>query len=267
MSEPFAGAPLAGGAAEFELIAYRVDRHSALRLVSAQRHRAWMDATGQHFANRCLPLLIANQAGWFVLSSHRLRASWDGGEAISSLQVEYLSGGPPYPAVSHFGHGILTWHVPFVFRTSPGWNLWVRGPTNWPKDGVVALDGIVESDWAVATFTMNWKLTRPGRPVLFDVDEPVCMVLPHRRGELEAFEPELRELGADPELQQAYEAWMSSRASFLEGLRTADPDAVRRGWEKHYFQGKTAGGSGVAAHQRKLELREFDERKTGEGEQ
>ena len=121
----------------------------------------------------------------------------------------------------------------------------------------MALDGIVESDWVVATFTMNWKLTRPGRPVVFEVDEPVCMVVPQRRGELEAFAPELRELAADPELQQAYEAWMSSRAGFLEGLRSADPDAVALGWEKHYFQGKAPGGNGGAAHQRKLELREF----------
>jgi hypothetical protein len=236
-----------------------------LRLVVAGRHRAWMDSSRQHFANRCLPLLIANQAGWFVLNSHCLRAVWDGGVEISSLSVEYLSGEPPYPAASHFGHGILTWHIPYVFRTSPGWNLWVRGPSNWPKDGAVALEGIVESDWSVATFTMNWKLTTAGRPVVFDVEEPVCMLVPQRRGELEAFVPEIRELGSDRELERGYREWSSSRAGFLAGLREPESDAVRRGWEKHYFQGRAPGGDGAPAHQRKLELREFAEREADDG--
>jgi hypothetical protein len=37
-------------------------------------------------------------------------------------------------AISHFGSGILTWNVPYLFRTPPGYNLLVRGPANWPKD-------------------------------------------------------------------------------------------------------------------------------------
>ena len=35
----------------------------------------------------------------------------------------------------------------------------VRGPTNSPKDGIAALDGIIETDWAHSTFTMNWRFT------------------------------------------------------------------------------------------------------------
>jgi hypothetical protein len=123
-----------------------------------------MQATNERFANRCLPLLIANQAGWFLLNSHPIRVTWDGGNELSNLQVEYLKGFPPYPAVSHFGHGIVTWTIPYLFRTPPGYNLLVRGPSNWPKDGAHALEGIVETDWSVATFTMNWMLTRPNQP-------------------------------------------------------------------------------------------------------
>ena len=49
---------------------------------------------------------------------------------------------------SHFGDGILTWHLPILFRTPPGYNLLVRGPANYPKDAVSPLEGIVETDWA-----------------------------------------------------------------------------------------------------------------------
>jgi len=37
-----------------------------------------MEQTSGHGAYRCLPLLIANQAGWFVLCPTGLRAQWDG---------------------------------------------------------------------------------------------------------------------------------------------------------------------------------------------
>jgi hypothetical protein len=242
-----------------KLIAYCLSPAPALRLVPADRHRSWMDATRQHFANRCLPLLIANQAGWFLLNSHRFRATWDGGEEIASLELEYLSGEPPYPATTHFGHGILTWHIPYLFRTPPGWNLWARGPSNWPKDGAVALEGIVESDWSVATFTMNWKLTTPGRPVIFDVDEPLCMLVPQRRGELEEFEPEIRAIESDPELNTAYREWTTSRAEFLTELKVPESEAAKRAWEKHYFQGKAPDGSAAGTHQTKLQLKGFRE--------
>jgi hypothetical protein len=41
-----------------------------------------------------------------------------------------------YLPLSHFGNGILTWNLPLLFRTPPGYNLLVRGPANYPKDAV-----------------------------------------------------------------------------------------------------------------------------------
>ena len=68
----------------------------------------------------------------------------------------------------NFGHGVLTWHLNYLFRTSPGYNLYARGPANWPKDGIVPLEGIIETDWSVATFTMNWKVTVKNQPIDFE---------------------------------------------------------------------------------------------------
>jgi hypothetical protein len=243
---------------EPELIAYRLGPAPAIRLVPAARDRAWMDATGQHFANRCLPLLIGNQAGWFLLNSHTLRVTWDGGEGTDALVVEALSGAPPYAATSHFGHGILTWHIPYVFRTPPGYNLLARGPANWPKDGAHALDGVVETDWAVATFTMNWKITALNRPVLFDEGEPFCMVVPQPRGDLERFQPRIRHVEDDAEMAEAFSKWSESRSSFLAGLSSAEEEALSKQWEKHYFRGTAPDGTKAPAHQTKLHLREFE---------
>ena len=242
------------------LIAYRVSAIN-MRLVPAPRARDWMQSTRDHFANRCLPLLVANQAGWFALNSHRFRAVWNGGEEPTDTRIEYLSGKPPYAAVTHFGYGIITWNLPYLFRTPPGYKLLARGPSNLPKDGVYALEGVVETDWSVAAFTMNWKLTRPHHPVTFEVDEPVCMLVPQRRNELEAFEAKIRSIEGDPELYQRYAQWHQSRTQFLTDLRIPGSDAVAEGWEKHYFQGTAPDGARAPEHQTKLHLRDFEERK------
>src|SRR5581483_1718405 len=140
------------------LTAHLVDGLPPMPLLAAPFGRTWMDETDRRFAYRCLPMVIANQAGWFVLSNHKIAVTRNGGAAPSDLCLEYLAGEPPHNAVSVFGSGILTWSLPYLFRTPPGYNLLVRGPANYPKDGASPLEGIVETDWTEATFTMNWKL-------------------------------------------------------------------------------------------------------------
>lgn len=238
-----------------ELIAYRMSWLPAMPIVAADQARAWMDATNQRFANRCLPLLIANQSGWLILSTHTFEATWNGGLGTDAIEITYLEGGEPYPAISHFGHGILTWHVPYIFRTSPGWNLWARGPANWPKDSIVPLEGVVEADWIEATFTMNWMFTRPDETITFEVDEPFCMIFPHRRHELEAIRPEIRDLAERPELLDGYTRWSQSRTEFNSSLEKAPPGAAP--WQKNYFRGNAVSGRQAPQHQTKLRLREF----------
>ena len=239
------------------LIAYRIHRWPPMRLVTAPSARDWMNATPYRFANRCLPLMIANQAGWFVLNSHPLRVTWNGGDDRSDLEIESLDGERWYPASSHFGSGILTFNLPFLFRTSPGYNLQVRGPTNWPKDGVYPLEGIVETDWAVSTFTMNWKLTRADFPVVFAAAEPICMVVPQRRGELEAFRPEISDLHEEPQIASAYRQWAESRGKFNQDLEVQNSEAAKQGWQKDYVRGTTLEGLRAKEHQTKLKLHDF----------
>lgn len=241
------------------LIAYRVNKRLSMRLAPAPASRSWMAVTCERFANRCLPLLIANQSGWFVLNSHVLRAVWSGADDLSSLKIEYLGGPPPYPAISHFGHGILTWTLPYLFRTPPGYNLLVRGPANWPKDGAHPLEGSVESDWSPATFTMNWKLTRADHQVAWEVGEPICMIVPQRRRELEAFRPQVRDIDSYPTIKNNYEKWSESREKFLADLEVPESEAVKQKWQKDYFRGILPDGLNPPEHQTKLKLRDFDE--------
>jgi hypothetical protein len=233
-----------------------------MRIVSAHADRAWLNELPERFAYRCLPLRLANQYGWFLLNSHTFRARWSGGAGKRDIAIE-CDGEPPFSAVSHFGSGILTFEIPFLFRTPPGYNLYVRGPANLPKDGIAPLEGVVETDWAVATFTMNWRFTRPDVWVGFDRDEPVAMITPIRRGDLESMSPEERQIEDEPQLADAYGTWHMSRELFLVENALGHHASINESWEKHYTVGTSyPGGPKLTTPQKRLTLQEF--RRAGE---
>jgi hypothetical protein len=245
------------------LIAYPVKQPLQLQLEPSPANRIWMDRTKGGFANdrfayRCLPLLIANQSGWVLLNDERFFAVWNGGAKPSDLKIVYQDGGAgPHAAISHFGDGILSFTIPFLFRTPPGFNLLVRGPANLPKDGASPLEGVVETDWTDATFSMSWKITRPAVPVIFGRAEPICMIVPQRRYELESFRPEVRALETDPAVQQGFDGFHEGRVAFQSKLQRADPEAVKQGWQRNYFAGVGAHDQHAPEHQTKLQLLPF----------
>jgi hypothetical protein len=238
------------------------------KIVTAPVERDWMDRSEQGFAYRCLPLNIANAHGWLLLNTVAFVAQWDGGRELGAVSLYANAADGPLLALSHFGHGVLTFQVNALFRTEPGYDLMVTGPLNQPKDGLAPLTGVVETDWAPFTFTMNWKFTRKRTPIAFERDEPFCMIFPLRRGLVEEVEPEVRALETDQELCAAYRAWAGSRRDFNEELKLPGSRAQSQKWQKDYFRGATpgtpasagarpGGGSGQADHRTRLKLREF----------
>lgn len=234
----------------------------AMPLAPATQRRDWMDRTWNRFAYRCLPLVIANQSGWVIQSAHTLKATWNGSDALNAVTIEHLDGQAQHSAASHFGAGVLTFHIPYLFRTPPGWNLLARGPVNNPKDGISPLEGIVETDWTAATFTMNWKFTRPDFPVIFEQGETVCMVVPQRRGELERFTPEIRAFDEQADDARKYAVWSISRSAFNEALRVSEPEAVGEGWQRNYMKGRDLPGQApFPGHQSSLKLAPVTDRR------
>src|ERR1700722_10643156 len=184
------------------------------RIVPAPVERTWIDQTAEGFAYRCLPLNIANAHGWLILNPAPFVAEWNGGTGLDAVACRPAATGAAMIASSHFGSGVLTFNVNGLFRTEPGYDLLVTGPFNQPKDAIQPLTGIVETDWAPFTFTMNWKFTRKLTPIAFESNEPFCMIFPVKRGLIEGIEPELRPLQSDPEVDKAYTAWAESRRAF-----------------------------------------------------
>ena len=227
-----------------------------------------MDETHLRFAYRCLPLTIANAMGWELLLPATVSAEWNGGSNLSDITV--ASGDPAWKAeqlaLSHFGHGVLTFPINYLFRTEPGIALWARGSPNWPKDGIAPLDGIIETDWLPFTFTMNWQFTRAGR-ITFEKDEPFCFITPMAYRSLEQVTPEIVALADAPEMAAQFQAYRDARLNFNAGLTRNDPVIAKQGWQKWYMRGESPfGGETNPRHISKLSLAEPIERRQPEEE-
>jgi Family of unknown function (DUF6065) len=143
-----------------------------LRPSPSRRH--WMDESTHSY--KCLPLVIANQWGWQILCPTEVVVTWDGDPKLAGLRIEVA---PQYQPVirSQFGTGIVTFSPPWLFRTPPGWDLYVKGPSNRWKPNCVPLEGVIETWWLNYTFTLNWKLVEPGM-VVFAQGESLGQLVP-----------------------------------------------------------------------------------------
>ncbi len=241
-----------------------ITRDNAPQITPAPISRTWMSEmseTRKGSPNRCLPMLIANQSGWELRNPCAFTATWFGQDGVDVMIQPDKHDADQLLPISHFGNGILTWRLPILFRTPEGYNLLARGPANYPKDAISPLEGIVETDWASASFSMSWKLTRKLMPVRFEVDEPICMIVPQRRAELEEFAPELRRIESDEDLQRKHEFFLRSRdaAKQIEQVaRVAAGEPVE--WQGDYTRGRhTDGEAGAPDHQTRRHLRSFFE--------
>lgn len=210
-------------------------------LIPAHQQRQWMNQTlmphapenkdhaEKGFANRCLPLLMANQMGWDVINMIPFVATSmpppDGRMIFHWLEGRQpVRGGPR----NNFGENLLTWPSPWTFNTPPGWDLLITPPPNvrMPQ-GVDVLSALVETDHSPATFTFNWHI-EAGRSVWVERDQPICRLIPYPTGELEKFKLEMLE-GRTPE----YEQWLNDR---MASTIRSHEDPENAPWEKAYWK-------------------------------
>jgi hypothetical protein len=213
-------------------------------LRAAHPSRPWMDATPDRHAYRCLPLAIANAYGYEILAPCGFEVAWSGGPLARDLTVRATEEFPAlgHFARSHFADGVVTLHLGYLVRTEPGWHTVATGPLNAPKDGIVPLTGVIETDWLPYTFTMNWRMTRAGT-VRFARDEPVCLVFPVRAHAVSKARAEIRDIADDPELHAEMDAWAARRAEFMQRFEARDPEALKEAWQRYYFKGQYPDGA------------------------
>lgn len=240
---------------KLQITAYEVVEEP-LAIRTAERSRDWIEILPERFAYRCLPLALANQVGWEILNKSPFTARWNGKEGLDAIDIRFHDEASPLVG-SHFGHGILTFNPGYLFRTTKAHNLYVKGPANLPKDGIAPLEGVIETDWAPYTFTMNWQFTRKRHKVTFEKDEPIACVLPYPRHYAGKFEPELRNINENRNLYDQYIGWREERIRFNETLKEEDSDAAKQGWQRKYMKGEDQIGNTFAGHQTKVLMKDF----------
>lgn len=221
--------------------------------------REWMDGTAHKFAYRCLPLSIANSYGWSIASPCTFDAWWQGGIDTRHVLIDIKDGFDPHlgPA-SVFGNGVLTFHVSGIFRTPPGWAIYLGGPPNQDKPGIAPLTGIVETDWSPYTASMNWRFNARNKRIRFQKGEPICQFFPVRLDALEECDPKLVPIETDPELQRQTNEWSRSRDAFHELIRTNPPPNTSDHWQKRYYRGIDMNDAKVnPEHRVKLKVKNF----------
>lgn len=227
----------------------------------ADLKREWMEKTSNKFAYRCLPLTIANQLGFWVLNPVGFTAKWLGAPDVVEFRFDKAGDFWGRSITNHFKYGIVTWNTPFLFRTRPvGSRVLITGAPNRFKHNAHPLTGLIESDWMVMSFTMNWQIMRPHEEVRFERGEPIFQAIPLARNpclDLERAKVVYRRLDDDPALAAEYRTWVESRAHFhklqVEGKVSQDD------WQKHYFRGVTLeGGAAPTTHHVKIRFPEIE---------
>lgn len=241
---------------QLDITAYEVIE-KPMPIRTSDRRRQWMDDTRDRFAYRCLPLAIANQMGWELLCPVSFTARWNGRDGLDAIRIKFDDESSPLIG-SHFGYGVLTFTLGYLFRTSKSHNVWVKGPSNQPKDGIAPLEGVIETDWTPFTFTMNWQFTRRRHKVRFEQGEPVCAILPYPRHYVGKFRPRRKNINENPKLYAQYAKWREDRLAFNEELKDAGTEAAKSGWQRTYMKGEDQMGNVFAGHQTKVRIRDFE---------
>ncbi len=245
-----------------QLIAYQHDEDKGWKIEPAGVRREWMDATTGKFAYRCLPLSMANQLGWVVRAPGTFSAEWTGKPGLDALKLKFTDSPPHYKkqVVSNFGHGIISFVLPWIFRTPPGVLTLVRGPSNYWVNGAHALEGLVETDWITSTVSMNYQVTVRNREVWFRKDEPLCMLVPMRLELIEEMQPVQRDIQMNPQLHKDALEWNQKRAATIktniDKIMKEGPE-VAKTFELDYTRGRTVGGRRTEYHRSNLKLKQL----------
>jgi hypothetical protein len=168
---------------------YRLQEESPVfPIVPLSAKRKWMTQTKEKFAYKCLPLTIANQYGYAVLSPADFTVVWSGGSSKESIDFQITSDDERMARNLHryFGEGTFTIHLDFIIKTPEGFSTYIRGVPNETKKGITSLDAIVETDWLPFTFTYNFLITEPGT-YTFKKNEPLFIFFPIERSTVEKF--------------------------------------------------------------------------------
>lgn len=205
------------------------------KLEQADFRRQWMDETPNQYAYHCLPLKIANQIGWVLKNPTSFNATYVNDDFESSVKIEFdnLNDQEKYgfDISSHFGNGIITFTLPFIFKTPEPWCIWARGLPNYYKDNVCFLEGIIETFWTHMSSTYNIKLIEKDKKIRFEKDEPLAFFTITNLKEIDESTIIFKNPQENKKFSDDFKVWKDKRSE-------ANNNYTRKEiWQKHYKKG------------------------------
>ena len=175
---------------------------------------------------RCLPLSIANQYGFEILSPFSFNAIWDGSNSNDGITFTFFDSpenllNNNLRISTHFGHGIITFDSSWTFRTPKGVNLMTMNPSNHIISNITVMSAVIETDNLQRDFTLNLKIQEPHKLVSIKAGEPITTLLPVQRYfqdnfKLQYAEEILSEEQIIPELQTWSDSHLHRQLEYFE---------------------------------------------------
>lgn len=136
----------------------------SLRPIQADREKAWWDdnsKTRDH-AKHCLPLIMANSLGYFILSPGTFIVRWNGNIQEHAV-IEKIDGCSHYMVDDHAAFGSFTVQAGFIPRTiDPGDYVYVKGIANERSLPYTCMEAAIEAWWNPGVFGLVYLLNQPG---------------------------------------------------------------------------------------------------------
>lgn len=116
---------------------------------------------------------------WELVCTHPFEVTWNGGPRAEDVEIHVEGSHPGEPDFVHsqHGHGVLTFHPGYQFKTEEPYALWVGGPTSPAKDGIAPLESLVDTMHLPCTVAVHWQITRAKHSIRFAAGEPFARLL------------------------------------------------------------------------------------------
>ena len=134
--------------------------------VPATRLRKWWeeDRKTKNHARFCLPMLMANSNGFYILSPADITIKWDG-SVNSDVQVSIENACSHTAVTTHSSFGSFTIQTQFIPRTPEGVFTLIKPLPNI-RLPYQPLEGLMETWWLVANFGLVTLATQPGEHLI-----------------------------------------------------------------------------------------------------
>jgi hypothetical protein len=195
--------------------------------VPAAKRRTWWeeDAKTAAHARHCLPLLMANSLGFYVLSPGGFRVIWSGDPGEDAI-VERLDSSEHFVVDNHSARGSFTVQPGFIATTSRvGDFIFFKGIANERFGWYTVMEALVEAWWQPGEIGLVCLLNRPGEFVV-ERGHPIAQMVVYRA------EGGFVDLEVSSSLPAETPAWRErrSRADYrkdFDYMRGRHPDGTR----------------------------------------